>query len=595
MDAAMRIGKMFLAKWLWIFALLALGISGRAADFSVLINTNLYIPDGSPGGVFSIMTLTNSVEAVDKVTVSFELASGHDTYNGDYYAFLSHGGKTVVLLNRVGSPENIGFGYADHGFNVVFDDDATNGDVHVYRQVVIRPDTDMSQITGSWVPDGRTNSPSKVLDTNPQATRLADFKETNADGTWILFIADLSRAGTSRLLSWGLNITTSPGTNLTHNPVIASSPTNLTVTLGDPASLAVVANGLEPLGYRWRKGEVELADGAGIGGTSTSLLSITHAQVQDEGFYSVVVSNSFGSATSEVARLTVLLPPEILREPDDTNALRGSDATFAVSASGTEPLAYQWFFLETNLIVEATNTTLIVNDASRNSAGGYSVIIANLAGSITSRVAQLNLRFSLVSSNAASGGAVARNPNQSDFPADSIVELTATPDLGFYFKEWMGDLAGSNNPASLLMDDDKAVEAQFGALRNLSVAAAGQGFVSRHPDTNTFTENQLVILTAQPSNGWQFVEWRGGVSGTQNPLLLVMSNDQSVEAVFRQWFDLEVVRVGQGQVLVDPLQIHYLEGATVNATAVAAERLSVFRMEWCTDRHQFHRNSRGRQ
>jgi hypothetical protein len=39
--------------------------------------------------------------------------------------------------------------------------------------------------------------------------------------------------------------------------------------------------------------------------------------------------------------------------------------------------------------------------------------------------------------------------------------LTAVPDSGYFFSEWSGDLTGSDNPAVLLMDYDKAVTATF--------------------------------------------------------------------------------------------------------------------------------------
>lgn len=47
------------------------------------------------------------------------------------------------------------------------------------------------------------------------------------------------------------------------------------------------------------------------------------------------------------------------------------------------------------------------------------------------------------------------------FPVGSEVSLTAVPDEGYVFDSWTGDLAGSENPATLTMDSDKTVGAVF--------------------------------------------------------------------------------------------------------------------------------------
>ena len=51
------------------------------------------------------------------------------------------------------------------------------------------------------------------------------------------------------------------------------------------------------------------------------------------------------------------------------------------------------------------------------------------------------------------------------------MQLTATPATGWHFVEWTGDLAGSTNPATLTMDANKTVIANF-ALNSYSIAAS---------------------------------------------------------------------------------------------------------------------------
>jgi uncharacterized repeat protein (TIGR02543 family) len=49
-------------------------------------------------------------------------------------------------------------------------------------------------------------------------------------------------------------------------------------------------------------------------------------------------------------------------------------------------------------------------------------------------------------------GNITRNPDQNDFANGSTVELTATADPGWTFVGWSGDLQGTENPQSLIMD-----------------------------------------------------------------------------------------------------------------------------------------------
>jgi len=43
----------------------------------------------------------------------------------------------------------------------------------------------------------------------------------------------------------------------------------------------------------------------------------------------------------------------------------------------------------------------------------------------------------------------------------TVVQLTAVPDTGYVFKEWQGDVSGTENPVSITMDDDKTMTAVF--------------------------------------------------------------------------------------------------------------------------------------
>src|ERR1051326_3044652 len=96
--------------------------------------------------------------------------------NGDLYVYVTHGDNTAVLINRTGRRADNGLGYPDNGFDVTFSDSAVNGDIHQYRLTLFGNQTTpvdqnfVNPLTGTWAPDGRTVSPSTVLDTDSRTS-----------------------------------------------------------------------------------------------------------------------------------------------------------------------------------------------------------------------------------------------------------------------------------------------------------------------------------------------------------------------------------------------------------------------------------------
>jgi len=61
----------------------------------------------------------------------------------------------------------------------------------------------------------------------------------------------------------------------------------------------------------------------------------------------------------------------------------------------------------------------------------------------------------------AGAGTVSRNPNQMWFGPDTDVILTATPEAGFAFASWTGDLSGTTPSRGIVMNGPKVVNANF--------------------------------------------------------------------------------------------------------------------------------------
>jgi hypothetical protein len=82
-------------------------------------------------------------------------------------------------------------------------------------------------------------------------------------------------------------------------PVIQTQPVNVSALVGGTAQLEVKAHGSEPMSFQWRK------DGASITGATDARLIITNATLQASGEYDVVVSNEWGTVTSDKVILRV--------------------------------------------------------------------------------------------------------------------------------------------------------------------------------------------------------------------------------------------------------------------------------------------------
>jgi pectate lyase len=213
-------------------------------------------------------------------------------------------------------------------------------------------------------------------------------------------------------------------------PSIVNPPTSLIVTQGQPAAFNVTADGTAPLSYQWYFNTNTI-----LSGQTSSNLNIGSAQATNAGMYSVRVSNVGGSVTSAPAALTVLLPPGITTQPQSQSIQESNSVNFSVVATGTASLTYQWYFNTSTLLPGATNAAYGISSVTSNNAGGYSVIVANNYGVITSAVATLtvtvpitNIDFSHVGF-AANGTPITGGAAGPTVYVDSEAELQAYADV----------------------------------------------------------------------------------------------------------------------------------------------------------------------
>ena len=168
-------------------------------------------------------------------------------------------------------------------------------------------------------------------------------------------------------------------------PAILLQPQNTVRFCGENAQFSVVAEGFQPLSYQWQ------SEGVPIEGATGSQLAFTNVILSQAGAYSVVITNVAGAITSAAATLTVtVVSPVITSQPEDTTVICGDDAEFEVAATSVNPLGYQWQY-EGLPLEGATNANLLLVDARSSQAGGYSVVVSDQCGSVTSIVAVLGV------------------------------------------------------------------------------------------------------------------------------------------------------------------------------------------------------------
>ncbi len=172
---------------------------------------------------------------------------------------------------------------------------------------------------------------------------------------------------------------------------ISQHPRSTRAHLGASVNFVVQAAGSSTVRYQWRKGGVNLA------GETNTFLNFASVTAADAGTYDVVVSDAVSSLTSDPAALTVLVNPEILTQPASLNVTVQATpvaVSFSVVAASATPLRYQWLLNGGPLgtgpnIPTVTASTLNISNVSLANAGGYSVVVSDNFGSVTSQVATL--------------------------------------------------------------------------------------------------------------------------------------------------------------------------------------------------------------
>jgi subtilisin-like proprotein convertase family protein len=169
-----------------LIAVLAVALNAGASFTWNSGSLGSMVPDGNTNGWANSTLISGQSGTITpgSLEVTLNLSGG---WNGDLYAYLvNSSGGFVVLLDRVGMQDVGGFGYSDAGMNVTFTSGAGTS-IHYYGGGFVP--------TGNYLPDATGT-------TTGNSGSLSSF--VNPNGTWSLFIADLSGGNFTMVENWGL-------------------------------------------------------------------------------------------------------------------------------------------------------------------------------------------------------------------------------------------------------------------------------------------------------------------------------------------------------------------------------------------------------
>jgi Immunoglobulin domain/Immunoglobulin I-set domain len=182
-------------------------------------------------------------------------------------------------------------------------------------------------------------------------------------------------------------------------PTIVTSPASVTVAVGSTPTLTVTAVGPPTLTYQWYLIPAGSITGSAISGATSASYTVpaTNTTVSnDQDGYYVIVSNSYGQATSQTAILSVGNGIQITKQPVSVYVSAGAPATFSVTATSTLTLTYQWFEAKPGsstftAISGATSATYTqASTASTDSGSVFHVVVTNgSTASVTSSSASV--------------------------------------------------------------------------------------------------------------------------------------------------------------------------------------------------------------
>ena len=172
----------------------------------------------------------------------------------------------------------------------------------------------------------------------------------------------------------------------------------------------------------------------------------------------------------------------------------------------------------------------------------------------------------------ATNGSVTKSPDKANYNDGETVTLEAVPDTGYNFVNWSGHLSGSSNPATITMDADKSVTANFAAVTYTITASAGSGGSIDPSGAVTVASESDQSFTIAADTGYSIADVvvdGSSVGAVSSHTFSNVTANHSISASFAINTYSLTTSATNGSITVSPVQAGYDHGTSVTLQAVA--------------------------
>jgi len=134
--------------------------------------------------------------------------------------------------------------------------------------------------------------------------------------------------------------------------------------------------------------------------------------------------------------------------------VNGGLVTFTAPASGANAIL-------TGSPATISGGSASVTAAANETFGTYQVTASAIGAAVNANFDLENTQNEYSLTITSAHGTVARNPDKTTYHEGDVVQLTATPNTGWSFANWTGDLTGTVNPDSVTIHGDTSVTANY--------------------------------------------------------------------------------------------------------------------------------------
>jgi hypothetical protein len=326
------------------------------------------------GGAYS-QALADTIDRTREAGMIFVAAAGNDGVSSDYAPFYPASYPHNNIISVAASTTTDGMAsFSNHGLRTV--DIAAPG-ASVYS-TYNSSDTAYATLSGTSMAAPHVVGAVALLKAQfPSATPAEIIDRLLATTDHLPSFAQQVRSGGRLNLARALTQTV-----ILPLPVILQQPQGVMAEAGGVAIFTSSVSGGAPLSYQWQ------VNGVPLPGERTLTLTISNAQPAQAGAYTLLASNLSGVALSEEARLSVVKPVRITAQPVGAILVRDSTFLLTVTATGDEPIRYQWRKEGIDL-ANATNSTYTIYGVAPQDSGTYSARVSNPVNSVESTGAVL--------------------------------------------------------------------------------------------------------------------------------------------------------------------------------------------------------------